>query len=83
LDIEGSIFTELTAIKKAAFDHFNNCFKNQETPNMPEKVKIASMFLKIFKEEDSNRLTQPISLAELKSVIFKFKKAKSPGLDGW
>jgi len=50
---------------------------------MVEKVKIASIFPKIFKEEDSNRLTQPVSLAELKSVLFKIKKAKSPGTDGW
>jgi hypothetical protein len=82
-DNEGSIFTLLVDIKKEAFDYFNSLYKEQETPNMAAKVKIASMFPKIFTEEDLIRITQPMSLEELKSVLFKFKKSKSPDSDGW
>lgn len=80
---ERSKFTEPVAIKKTAFEHFKCFYKEQETPNMADKVKIAGIFPKIFKEEDSISLAQPVTMEELKSVIFKFKKSKSPSPDGW
>jgi hypothetical protein len=51
--------------------------------NKAEQVKIAGYFPKIFKEEDSNRLSQPVTMEELKSVLCKFKKENIRGLDGW
>jgi hypothetical protein len=33
--------------------------------------------------EESRALYSPVTIEELKSVLFHFKKEKSPGPDGW
>ena len=74
---------EKGAIKEAVIKHFKEIYKAQDTLNTAEQVKIADYYPKMFKEEDSTTLFQPVSLEELKNVLFKFKKEKSLGPDGW
>jgi hypothetical protein len=58
-------------------------YKASINPDTFEQCKLADLFPQMVNEEDSRSLYRPVTIEELKSVLFHFKKEKSPGPDGW
>jgi len=82
-DDNENIIIEKGSIKEATINHFKYFYKAQDSINTVEQVKIMRFYLTMLKDEETIKLFQPVSMEELKQVLFKFKKEKSPGLDGW
>jgi len=82
-DDSGSIFTEQEAIKAETFHHFKNFYKAGDVLNTIEQFQLVDLYPWMVSYDESNSLLNPMTLEELKQVLFKFKKEKSPGPDGW
>jgi hypothetical protein len=54
-------------------------FKESETSNIGEIMKVVSMFPRFFDEEVNVRMEATVSKEELKVVMSSFKKVKIPG----
>jgi hypothetical protein len=50
---------------------------------MPAKVSTASLFTNLVSATEATDLFNPVTLIELKNILFLFKKERSPGPDGW
>jgi hypothetical protein len=73
--------TDQGAIKEARAHHFKNFYKDQHSSNTIEQLKIIELFPQIVNEDESCTLYNLVTLEELKSILFLFKKDKSPGSD--
>jgi hypothetical protein len=71
------------AISREAKKHFKSFYNQFETPPITEQVKVACLFNSWLSEEEAKELFLPVTSWELKSILFHFKKEKSPGPDGW
>jgi hypothetical protein len=83
IDGNGVIISEQGAIKEATVHHFKYFYRAQDTMNSTEQIKIVGLYPRMVNDEESSILYKPVTLEELKQVLFNFKKDKSPGPDGW
>jgi len=81
MDTTGVNITDQVAIKEATTHHFKIFYKDQHSSNTIEQLKIIELFPQIVNEDESCTLYNLVTLEELKSVLFLFKKDKSPGSD--
>jgi hypothetical protein len=79
----GHLHTGQDAISREAEKHFKSFYNQFETPPITEQVKVACLFNSWLSEEEAKELFLPVTSRELKSILFHFKKEKSPGPDGW
>ena len=63
--------------------HFKNILNNFEGSNKMAQDKMLNYIPKLISEEDNKFLNKPITLEEVKSVVFNMKPDKSPGPDGF
>jgi hypothetical protein len=70
-------------LKQEAVHYFQNFYKAPTVQNTTDQCKIIDMFPQMLSVEESDVLYNPVTLEELKVVLFLFKKDKSPGPDGW
>jgi hypothetical protein len=71
------------AIKEDAASHFEQFFKENNTPNLNEIINISSLYPKMVTEEEAPGLYKLVTFLELKAILEHFKKERSPGHDGW
>jgi hypothetical protein len=69
--------------KKEVVLFFKNFYKVTNCPNIAELCKLIDYFPQMIDEENSRVLFRPVTLEELKLVLFHFKKEKSLGPDWW
>jgi exonuclease III len=82
-DENGYTITEQGAIKEKAVYYFKFFYKAPIIPNTIEQVKVIDLFPQMVNDDESCSLYNPVTMEELKVVLFHFKKDKSPGPDGW
>jgi hypothetical protein len=82
-DSDGIKRTEQGELKDATTQYFKNLYKDPPSSNLAEQVLVNNLFTQFVNEEESLSLYSPVTLKELKDVIFHCKKEKSPGPDGW
>jgi hypothetical protein len=70
-------------LKKEVVLFFKNFYKATNCPNIAEQCSLIDYFPQMIDEENSRLLFKPVTLEELKNVLFHFKKEKSLGPDGW
>ncbi|KAH9294276.1 hypothetical protein KI387_040518, partial [Taxus chinensis] len=80
---EGEAVRKFKDLASLGLQHFSNIFKEPETPNIVEIVKVASYFPKFVSEEDNQQLYEVVSQDELSTVLTSFQKARSLGPNGW
>jgi hypothetical protein len=71
------------ALKKEAVFYFEHLFKSDGGLSLPNKVTTASLFTTLVTQSEAADLFKPVTLQELKNILFLFKKERSPGPDGW
>jgi hypothetical protein len=79
----GIKITGQEAIKEEAFNHFKDFFRAKDRSDYSKLVRISSLYPKMVTEEEADLLLKPVMLEEIKSVLEKFNKDRSPGPDGW
>jgi len=68
---------------RSTFHHYNFFYKYGDELNIIEQLKLVDLYPQMVSEEESNKFCKPVTLEELKQILFHFKKEKSPRLDGW
>ena len=63
--------------------HFKNVLNNYEGSNKVAQDKMLKVIPRLISDEDNKFLNKPISLEEVKSVVFNMNPNKSPGPDGF
>jgi hypothetical protein len=48
-----------------------------------EQVQLTGLYSKWINEAEEKILFEPVTLDEIKEILTKFQKDKSPGPDGW
>jgi hypothetical protein len=71
------------AIKAEAVSYFEQMYKVDRIPTLPEQVSTASLYPKLVTDAEASELFKQVTLSELKDILFHFKKERSPGPDGW
>jgi hypothetical protein len=71
------------AIKSEAVNHFKTFYKASTCTNVEEQCNLIDHYPKMIDDEEARLLFRPVTMEELKLVLFHFKKEKSPGPDGW
>jgi hypothetical protein len=80
---DGSKARSFDDIASAGKAHFQNLFKGPKVSNIADTMKVIRLFPRLFDQRMNDRLEADVTKEELKGVLFSFKKAKSPGPDGW
>jgi hypothetical protein len=57
-------------------------FKELKEANIGEIMKIIGLVPRMISEDMNTTLEPEITQEELKSILYSFKRGKSPGLDG-
>jgi hypothetical protein len=78
--VEATSFEDLARIGK---DHFERIYKDDNKVNIVDIIHMTYFFLSFVLEEDNGILMEEVSKAELKDVLHRFQKDKSPSPDGW
>jgi hypothetical protein len=79
----GNKITGQEAIKEEAVNHFKDFFRAKDRTDYTELVRISSLYPSMVTEDEADSLFNPVTLEEIKSVLVKFNKDRSPGPDGW
>jgi hypothetical protein len=82
-DDNGQIYKDQETIKATTSQHFKTFYKAGVEINIIEQLQLVDLYPQMVSEEESITLFKPVTLEELKQVLFHFKKEKSPGPDGW
>ena len=83
LDEEGNLVAEDSTLKRLGEHHFWGLFKDDDSTNLEDQLKVINLFLTLTMEEDVDRFLDLITSQEVEAVLKGFKKDKSPGPDGW
>lgn len=81
-DSEGREVSDFRGLASMGYSHFESLFKALREDSLPKVVQITLLLPRFMEEDNYGDLMVPISEEELKSVIHKFQKDKSPGPDG-
>jgi hypothetical protein len=76
---DGDKVVDQQGIKEEAVHYFKCFYSASSLPNIEEQFKILDLFPVMVGEEEAVTLYKPVTMAELKSVLFLCKKEKSPG----
>jgi len=71
------------AIKEEAVTHFSGLFKATGAHNLQEKGSTASLFPRMVTSDEADALYKPVTIAEIKDIIFHFNTERSLGPNGW
>jgi hypothetical protein len=80
---DGEKVTDQHGIKSEAVQYFKHFYSASTIPNIEEQFKLLDLFPVMVGEEEAVTLYNPVTMAELKLVLFHCKKEKSLGPDGW
>jgi len=69
-------------LKKVAYHHFSDFYKNGLTPPIREQVQMVAHYKEMINNMEFEFLYKPVDLKELQEVIYNFKVDKSSGPDG-
>ena len=64
-------------------DNFKNIYKARERETIENIIWITQPFPRFVEEGDTKELMEEVSQDELKEVLHRFQKDKSPRPDGW
>ena len=82
-DDEGKTHSGQENLKKDAYQHFKDFYKNGMSTPVREQVKMVSLFKDMIHNLEAEDLFKLVDLQELQKVISKFKIDKIPGPYGW
>ena len=77
----GEVINEQELLKKEVAFFFKKFYKSIPQDTI-EQCTLVNLFPQMIDEENSHELYRTVAIEELKSVLFHFKKEKSPGPDG-
>ena len=73
----------MTLLKQLGERHFGELFKDDDSTNLVDQLKLIRPFPTLTEEEDVDSFLEPITSQEVEEVLKGFKKDKIPGPDGW
>ena len=79
----GECTTNPSEIANTLVTHFQNLLNNYEGSNLEAQSKMLRFIPKLVTKEDNNFLNRPITLEEVRMVVFSMNPNKSLGLDGF
>ena len=82
-NLSGILSDKPSEIAETFVKHFQNTLNNYEGSNRTAQDKLLKVIPKIVTMEDNKALNKPISLEEVKLVVFEINPDKSPGPDGF
>ena len=71
------------AIQKEAVTHFSGLFKATGALNLQEKGSTVGLFPRLVTSIEAEALYKPVTIVEIKDILFHFNIERSPGPDGW
>jgi hypothetical protein len=83
-DIKGEndcLINDQISLNKEATSYFNFFYKASISPDTFEHCKLVVLFPQMVNKEDSLAFYRPVTIEELKSVLFHFKKENSQALN--
>jgi hypothetical protein len=80
---EGDFVSEQESIKGATVNYYKDFYKAPTVLSPFEQLNVMEFYPQMLNEEEADSLFIPVTLEEVKAVLFAFKKEKSPGPDGW
>jgi len=80
MDGNGVTLTDQGAIMAEAISYYKKFYKAPSIVNIIDQVKVTSLFPKMVSDEEMGPLYSPVTLEELKSILFHFKKIKESGV---
>ena len=80
---DGSITENPTEIAATFVNHFQSLLNNFEGSNRMAQSRMLEVIPKIINKEDNKALNKPITLEEVRKVVFDLNPDKSPGPDGF
>ena len=80
---QGSRTENPLEIADTIVSHFKNLLNNYEGSNREAQVRMLKFIPKLVSVEDNKNLNRPISLEEVRTVVFNMSPDKSPGPDGF
>jgi hypothetical protein len=80
---DGSRVSSFKDISHAGIQHFKYLFKESDVANIGDIIKVVRLFPRFFNDDMNEIVDSKVTKEELKVVLGNFKKAKSPGPDGW
>jgi len=81
-DSTGEKILHQADLEAAALSHFSEFYKTEQA-DLISQVKVAHYYPSFFSTSDARALDSQVTLKEIKSVLDKFAKDKSPRPDGW
>jgi hypothetical protein len=79
---DGTMITSNQGLQKEVVGFFQNIFMAQPNLYISDQLAVLRNYPRMFTEEDSLRLTEPVTSAEILSTLKGFKASKSPWA-GW
>jgi hypothetical protein len=80
---DGTMISSNQDLQKEAVGFFRNIFLAHPNLSITDQLAILRNYPRMFTEEDSQRLTLPVTSTEVLSILKGFKASKSHGPDGW
>jgi hypothetical protein len=71
---DGSLVKDQQEIKNEAVQYYKRFYKASSTVNIEEQCKLIDLFPLMVAEEEANTLYNPVTLEELKHMLFQCKK---------
>jgi hypothetical protein len=80
---DGNVISSDQGLQLEAVDFFQQLYKAQPNLDITDQLAVLKNYPRMFSVEDSCRMFEPVTSAEIMSTLKRFKASKSPGLDGW
>jgi hypothetical protein len=80
---DGVKVVDQQGIKEEAVQYYKRFYSASTLSNLEEQFKILDLFPVMVSEEEAVTLYNPVTMEELKSILFHCKKEKSLGPDDW
>lgn len=80
---QGSRTENPSEIANTFVSHFKNLLNNYEGSNREAQTHLLKFIPKLITAEENKNLNRPITLEEVRSVVFSLSSDKSPGPDGF
>jgi hypothetical protein len=83
IDDDGNQVKGQADLKLAATKYFGKFYKARGDLFNPQKIEVTELYPRMVQPEDTDFLMKPVTVEEIKNVLNKFQRDKSPGPDGW
>lgn len=80
---DNEILSGQRALQDEVVSHFSSLYKKSSNLDLWGMVSTTSLFPRFVSATEAVDLYKPVTLAELKQILDKFKSERSPGPDGW